>query len=391
MITEQDIIDKAGELGFADTGFTSAEPFDEHKRLLESMPDEYGWADTVGLDLKNGTDPSTILPGAKSIIVLLELYFKKSYPRSVEGHFGRCYLDDDRVTHDGLSLRIKAFRSYLRENGIDSKVPFNIPHRVAAARAGMGSFGKNCLFYSNRVARQSSWTLPIAVVVDHTFKPGKPTIETNCPDWCRNACIAACPTRALKGNSRIDPRKCISFLSYFGQGITPREFREPMGMFVYGCDRCQNVCPRNQAWLANDLPINEKVVVKAGNFNLIDLLHMNKEYFETKIWPHMFYMSYEDIWRWKMNVARVMGNSRDPKFIPELARAFKENQDERVQSMAVWAIGRIGGDEAKRHLSELSQSAIDSDLVKEELNFASTCSLPSCSDQRHQLLSRNLA
>jgi epoxyqueuosine reductase len=111
----------------------------------------------------------------------------------MEGHFGRCYLDDDRITKDGLAQRIKAFRSYLRDNGIDSKVPFNLPHRVAAARAGMGTFGKNCLFYSNKVARQGSWVLPIAVVVDHPFTPDAPTIEMGCPDWCRNTCIAACP------------------------------------------------------------------------------------------------------------------------------------------------------------------------------------------------------
>ena len=369
MISQQDVIDKARELGFADTGFTSAEPFFEHKKLLDSMGDEYGWADAVGLDLKNGTDPSTILPGAKSIIVLLELYFKQAYPRYMEGHFGRCYLDDDRVTGDGLSLRIKAFRAFLRDNGIASKVPFNLPHRVAAARAGMGTFGKNCLFYSSRVGRQSSWNLPIAVVVDHGFKPGEPTIKTDCPDWCRNACIAACPTRALKGNSRIDPRRCISFLSYFGQGITPRELREPMGMYVYGCDRCQNVCPRNQPWLSNDLPMNEKVVAKAENFNLVALLHMDKSYFEAKIWPHMFYMSYNDIWRWRMNVARVMGNSRDTQYVPELERAFHENTDERVRAMAVWAIDHIGGDSAKKALADIILKGDENPMVKEELDY----------------------
>ena len=110
-------------------------------------------------------------------------------------------------------------------------------------------------------------------------------MEVGCPDWCRNACIAACPTRALEGNSRIDPRKCISYLSYFGEGITPLELREPMGMFVYGCDRCQNVCPRNQPWLAQELPINEKVVAKGKYFELSRLLHMDRQYFETYIWP----------------------------------------------------------------------------------------------------------
>ncbi|MFZ3044688.1 MAG: 4Fe-4S double cluster binding domain-containing protein [Desulfatirhabdiaceae bacterium] len=365
MITKSDIIQAAYTHGFEDVGFTTADPFLEHKQFLLDRCKEYEWAELAGLKLLSGTDPTTILPNAKTIIVLMEAYFRKSYPRSMEGNFGRCYLDDDRVTHDGLSKRIKAFRSFLRDNGIDSKVPSNLPHRVAAARAGMGTFGKNCLLYSNKVARRGSWILPIAVVIDTYFESDGPTMEIGCPDWCRNACIAACPTGALQGNSRIDPRKCISYLTYFGKGITPLELREPMGMFVYGCDRCQNVCPRNQPWLAQDLPVNEKVAGKAKYFELSRLLHMDREYFETKIWPHMFYMSYQDIWRWKMNVARVMGNSHDVKYIADLVRAFYDNPDERVRGMTVWAIGNIGGPEAKTALKELIDET--SDLVKEEL------------------------
>ncbi len=372
MITKDDIIKAAHENGFEDIGFTTAEPFSDHQKMLMERREEYDWAEAVGLGLLSGTDPANIMPGAKTIIVLMELYFKKSYPRSMEGNFGRCYLDDDRVTHDGLSRRIKAFRSFLRDNGIDSKVPFNLPHRVAAARAGMGTFGKNCLFYSNKVARGGSWTLPIAIVIDRAFDPGEPTMEIGCPDWCRNACIAACPTRALKGNGRIDPRQCISYLSYFGDGLTPLELREPMGMFVYGCDRCQNVCPRNQPWLTQALPVNEKVAAKADAFELPRLLHMDKEYFETEIWPHMFYMSYQDIWRWKMNVARVMGNSRDSTYMADLIRAFGENPDERVRAMAVWAIGHIGGPEAAAFLNGIAGET--NELVKEEIQRAKECS-----------------
>jgi len=368
MLTREAIIERGRELGFEDVGFTTADPFVEHKALLMERKEEYGWAEAVGLELMNGTDPKAIMPEAQTIIVLMEVYFRQAYPRSLEGHFGRCYLDDDRVTHDGLYQRIKAFRGFLRDHGIDSKVPFNLPHRVAAARAGMGTFGKNCLFYSNRVARCGSWTLPIAVVIDRAFAPGTPTMEMGCPDWCRNACIAACPTRALKGNGRIDPRKCISFLSYFGDGLTPLALREPMGMYVYGCDRCQNVCPRNQPWLAQELPLNETVVAKAPHFDLPALLHMDRDYFETKVWPHMFYMGYEDIWRWKMNTARVMGNSRDPKYVPDLIQVFKENDDDRVRGMAAWALGKIGGRRAAAALQEARRNG--SAKVSQEVEWA---------------------
>jgi epoxyqueuosine reductase len=365
MLGKNEIIEKAYECGFGDIGFTTADPFETQKELLQERYQEYEWAFKAGLDLLAGTDPKQILPQAKTIIVLLEVYFKQAFPTSMERHFGRCYLDDDRITKDRLAKRIKAFRTFLKDNGIDSKVPFHLPHRVAAARAGLGTFGKNCLFYSNKVVGRGSWVLPIAVVVDQEFVPDEPTLEVGCPDWCRNACLTACPTGALKGPRHINPSKCISFLTYYGQGITPLELREPMGLWVYGCDRCQNICPRNAPWLAKELPMNQKTAAMVDDFKLNSLLHMDPQYFNSRIWPHMFYTSEKDLWRWKMNVARAMGNTLDAQFIPELAKAFQENEDERVLGMIAWALGRIGGPQAKETLSDaLSKSE---GLVKEEI------------------------
>lgn len=364
MISKQEIIQEAGKFGFEACGFTTAEPFPDHKQTLLERKEAYQWAEDVGLDLLNGTDPKTIMPEAKTIIVVMEAYFRKAFPRLMESHFGRCYLDDDRVTKEGLSRRIKSFRSYLKTNGIQSKVPFNLPHRVAAARAGMGTFGKNCLFYSNSVARQGSWVLPIAFVIDHEFEPDTPSVKMGCPEWCRNACIAACPTKALLGNGRIDPKRCISFLTYFGDGLTPLEMREPMGLYVYGCDRCQNVCPRNLPWLSADLPMNQKVVEKAPNFNLSSLLHMDTLYFKDQIWPHMFYMGETDIWRWKMNVARVMGNTHDPQYTDDLVSAFKGSADDRVKGMIAWALGRLPGEKARHALESFRKTEKDLVLIE---------------------------
>lgn len=368
MITKSDIIEEARSLGFGDVGFTTAEPFTSHCDYLRDHQDEYCFAEAVGLDLIGGTDPKTVLPSAQSIIVLLEVYFREAFPASLEAHFGRCYLDDDRMTKDGLALRIKVFRNFLRENGIDSKVPFNLPHRVAAARAGMGTFGRNCLFYSAKTARQSSWVLPIPLVIDGEFTPDDPTMKMNCPEWCRNACIAACPTKALKGNGTIDPRKCVSALTYFGNTITPRELREPMGLYVYGCDRCQNVCPRNLPWLSQELPMNMRVVAKVKDFEITTLLHMDRTFFESRIWPSMFYMSPDDLWKWKMNVARVMGNSLDDCYVDDLIRAHNETGDERVRGMIAWALGRIGGMNARNALASFLKTSEGS--VREEIEVA---------------------
>jgi len=368
MLTKADVIQAALQNGFEDVGFTTADPFHSQKEYLASHQEEYGWTEAVGLQLLSGTNPRNVMPKAKSIIVLLEVYFRESFPHAMESHFGRCYIDDDRITRDGLTQRIKAFRSFLRSNGIDSKVPMHLPHRPAAMRSGLGTLGKNCLFYASRVACNSSWNLPVTVVVDHAFEPDESTMEMGCPDWCRNACIAACPTRALRGNGKLDPRRCVSFLSYFGSGITPKDMREAMGMYVYGCDRCQNVCPRNAAWLSKELHPNQRALKRAGDFGLPKLLHMDKSFFETRIWPHMFYISYQDIWRWKMNVARVMGNSLEPDYVDDLVRAFEENTDERVLGMIAWALGKLGGKKTKTALERFSAQA--QGLVLDEINAA---------------------
>ena len=145
------------------------------------------------------------------------------------------------------------------------------------------------------------------------------------------------PHRTLKGPRHIDPRRCISYLTYCGSGLTPRDFREAMGLYLYGCDRCQNVCPRNAPWLAPDLPENERVTKKGSDFQLEKLLHIDRPYFEQRIWPDIFYMTADDIWRWKMNVPEVWRNTHDTSHLPELARAFQESADERVRAMCVWA------------------------------------------------------
>lgn len=367
MLSKTGVIKQALEIGFCDIGFAGIEPFASQQEILLERADYYAWTKQKGFDLLTGIDPLQAMPEAKTLIVLLSNYYQAAFPTSMVGKFGRCYLDDDRVTRDGLAVKIKAFRSFLKEHGINSKAPAYLPHRLAAARAGLGSFGKNCMFYAGRAARESSWVFPIALLIDFSFEIDPPRIEVNCPKWCRNACIAACPTGALLAPNKIDPRRCISYLSYYGEGITPLALREAMGLWVYGCDRCQNVCPRNDAWLAQELPVHERVHAKAAFFDLARLLHMDTDYFKQNIKPHMFYMSARDIWRWKMNAARVMGNSREQKYVPELIRAYRENDDPRILGMIAWALGQLGGTEALQALQDFAANACSQEKAEIEL------------------------
>jgi len=364
MISKDDLIKKAIDLGFDDIGFTTAEPFETQHEILNERKEDYAFL-LSRIDLINGVDPKNTLPDAKSIIVLVKAYFDEGLPHAMEAHFGRCYHDDDRKTKTGMSKQIKAFCNYLENQGIAYTIPGNLPQRLTAARAGLGTFGKNNFFYSNKLSAKSSWMVIISIIVDQDFIPDTPSIEVGCPDWCKNACIVACPTRAIKGPNRLDPNRCISFLSYFSRGITPMELREPMGLWVFGCDHCQNVCPRNAPSIARDLPENPRVTMKTDDFKLEKLLRMDNKFFETRIQPHMFYISTKNMWLWKMNVARAMGNSLNIKYLPELVRTFNENDDDRVKGMIAWSLGKLGGSDAMSALKKFLPESTG--LVKMEI------------------------
>ena len=349
-LSKKQVVEQAHKFGIVDIGFTTAEKFTSQDEILESRRESYEWTHKVGIPLSEGTDPKKFLEDAKSIIVVVEPYFNGAFPPSMVGKFGRVYQDDDRITKDGFTSRLINLLKYLGGNGIKTKVPYHMPHRLSATRAGLGTFGKNNFFYSNKLAGKSSWTFPVPIITDCEFPPDEPTIEISCPQWCKNACIAACPTGALSSPNKIDPRKCISYLTYYSEDIPPLKIREQMGMWVYGCDRCQDICPRNQPWLAQQLPINERVAAKEKFFRLPKLLHMDRQYYKSNVWPHMFYTPADDLWRWHMNAARSMGNSLDARYVPDLIRAFQKNGDERVKGMCAWALGRLGGEEAKAAL-----------------------------------------
>lgn len=141
-----------------------------------------------------------------------------------------------------------------------------------------------------------------------------------------------------------------------------------MGTWVYGCDRCQAVCPRNQPWMNQALPKNQQLEARASDFELTTLLSMSEEHYVNKVWPLTFYISRKKVSKWQMNAARALGNLGDRDNIPSLIGAMTNSPHDIVRGMSAWALGRLGGSRAKRALE--TQKNKENGIVREEVELA---------------------
>jgi epoxyqueuosine reductase len=241
------------------------------------------------------------------------------------------------------------------------------PARLAGARAGVTHYGKNCFAFANEAAGKSSWVVNEPYLVDKELEFDAPTLKIGCPENCRK-CLDACPTGALYEPLRMDPRKCIAYLSYFTEGEIPRPIRPKMGTWVYGCDLCQEACPRNKQWMEKKKPMDETLLARAGDFHLETLLLMSQDHFEQKVWPLVYYIRKENRKLWQRNAAVAIGNLGDPEKVSALEEALR-NSEALVRIHAVWALGKLGGPKAKRIL-ELARRKEEDGRVREEIEEA---------------------
>jgi epoxyqueuosine reductase len=361
--------EKALELGFAAAGFTGVEPLDLYIEEYESRPPEmYHWTRKGTFDLLSGARLGVTHPEARSLLVLVRNYHRYRFPPSLAGRIGRFYQVDERMEKGSEYKRMENYLAFLKEEGIRARIDPAVPARMSAARAGLVTYGKNCFAYARGFMQEASWMEIHPILLDAAVEPDEPSIRYGCPSWCRNACMAACPTKALYAPGKMNPPRCIAYLSYYGEGITPREFREPMGVWIYGCDRCQQVCPRNDLYQSRELPVNEPLEARAGDFDPAALLVMSDEHYATRVWPLCFYISRNNKAKWQMNAARVLGNIGDRDSVPLLAKALADDPSDMVRGMCAWALGRIGGGQA-RNLLELRRGGEDG-LVREEIDLA---------------------
>ena len=372
MSLTDDIKDSALDLGYSRAGITGAAGFPDYAAELKARYAMYSWYIDSPRRPIVGANPKSIMPSAKSIISLVYDYAGISFPDKLVGKIGRlyqarCYTPPENRIH---GARNRLMREFLEKQGCHVGQGIFIPERLAAARAGSITYGKNCFAFTQN---SGSFIVLSSFVVDVDLDHDEPTYDMHCPPQC-TACIDACPTGAIYEPLKMNPRRCIAFNTFWAQdGVPgsashiPPEIRGKMGSWIHGCDICQEVCPRNRPKLQAKLPLDPFLERVAQDFDLTKLLQMTEEFYRTRVQPLM-YNYLRDKKYFQRNAAIAMGNSGDRTFIPALGRALQE-PEALVRGYAAWAIGKIGGTRAV----EILESALTretSESVKKEIQEA---------------------
>lgn len=244
MATAAQVKERARELGFDLCGIARARPLPAESldRWLER-----GW--DAGLAYvrarrEERLDPSRLLPGAASVIVVAASYAPRpGDPEPAPGELVVARYARGRDYHNVVLKPVRKLAAWLRERGaaVYAEVDAGaVMEKAWAQRAGLGWIGKNgCLIHE----RLGSWLLLGALITDAALEP-----DEQHPDRCGDCalCIPACPTDAIREPRYVDASRCIAYHTIEHRERIPEEIARRAGGRLFGCDACQDACPWNR-------------------------------------------------------------------------------------------------------------------------------------------------
>lgn len=366
---KDEIKEYAKEIGIDKIGFASADVFGElRERLRRQQELNYQSGFEKG-SIEERTEPQRLLPEAQSIISIALAYPSrmKNAPKGTKadrrGIFARASWGMDY--HLVLQDRLEKLDSFIKKRVPDAVTKImvdtgELSDRAVAERAGIGYSGKNCAIITKEFG---SFVYLGEMLTNIPFIPDEP-VEDSCGD-CRK-CIEACPTGALidhggpKGG-QINAQRCISFLTQT-KDFMPEEFRGKIGNRLYGCDTCQQVCPKNKGI---DFHIHKEFEPdpEAAKPKLKPLLRISNREFKEKFG----YMA--GSWRGKKPIQRnaliALGHFKDETAIEDLKELLRKDPRPVIRGTAAWTLGKIGTEEAVKAINEAMEKETDEQVLYE--------------------------
>jgi len=363
---------KALELGFDTVGIAPAEPGEHLPSYWDWLAAGYHGAQSYLARpdrLARRQDLQVILPGVQSLVVVGLHYWPGPPPaKAQQPDRGRisCYAQG----HDYHQIMLPMLENLLQF--IQSKaVPAvhgrayvdtgPLLERDHALRAGLGFIGKNCHLVQ---PRKGSWLFLGLLMLSLPLEPDQPGQLPSCGTCTR--CQQACPTGALVRPFVLDSRRCLSYFTTALKESIPREFRPLLGNHIFGCDICQQVCPWNRfarptvaLTAANDKP-------SSAAPRLLELITLSENEFQIQFGHTPLGRIQRP--RFLRNVAVAIGNWGDPEAAPALAQALQD-PNSLVREHVVWALGQIGGRQARTVLEKARKQEAEAAVI-EELELA---------------------
>ena len=317
----------AQELGLDAVGAAAVEAYTETERHIRERRDRGLFADMQFTMAKPEVSchPETLLPGARTVVSAALCYYAPA-PERPDGagrlprYTWRDAYADLREKLDALGRALGGeYRVLVDENDhVD---------REAAARSGVGFYGKNTLVITRR---HGSWvvlgTLVTEAVVDAT-----PPLGADCGE-CR-LCVDACPTGALDEPGVLDSTRCLSYWTQSRAPI-PVEYRAPLEDRVYGCDICQDVCPWNRG------VEKRRVGEQPGEafVSLVDWLEADDT--DLRVRYDRLYVPRNDPRFLRRNALVAAGNVGGANERAAVA-SYADSEDDLLREHALWALERI--------------------------------------------------
>jgi epoxyqueuosine reductase len=251
------IKEQALSAGFDKVGIVRAEVLaDERWRLQEWLDRGYhGEMHWMGRDPDKRTDPRSLFPHARSVIVVaLNYYTRDKHSRDPEtGKVSRYAWGDDY--HEVVGSKLRALLGWIEEQvpNASGKVCVDIQpmmDKAWAVRAGLGWIGK----HTNLITHEfGSWVFVGELLLNLELEYDTDQVEDHCGSC--TLCIDACPTSAISEPYVVDSNKCISYATIeLRAPEMPPAIAENLEGWFYGCDICQDVCP----WNRFEIPTTEE-------------------------------------------------------------------------------------------------------------------------------------
>lgn len=298
----------------------------------------HGEMDWLARDPEIRADPARLWPEARSALVTGISYAPERDPLPELGLRDRGYISvyaRNRDYHDILKGRLKELAGLLAARTKAAVKVFvdtaPLMEKPLAQRAGLGWQGK----HTNLVSRVHGSWLFLGAILTTAELPRDPPERDHCGS-CRR-CLEICPTRAFPAPYRLDPRRCISYLTIEHKGPIPRDLRPLLGNRVYGCDDCLAVCPWNKfARVAREAGLRARPELVAPP--LAELARLDDAAFRKLFAGSPIKRIGRD--RFLRNVTIAIGNSEKPELLPVVEERLRDASP-LVRGAAVWALSRL--------------------------------------------------